>query len=113
MKDLTIQLNALGEAMTTWSPMDVLQCLEVLDARGWIDWTPEPQGVVLRWKRPRQATSTVSVDRSRLNVLLQKWKTCNAMSNTRIRHAVQPCSRRLLAKKSRALWHLRHLHIAA
>ena len=58
--------------MTTWGPMDVLQCLEVLDARGWIDWTPEPQGVVLRWKRPRQATSTVSVDRSRLNVLLQK-----------------------------------------
>ena len=74
VKDLTIQLNTLGEAMTTWDPMDVLQCLEVMDARGWIDWTPEPQGVVLRWKRPRQATSTVSVDRSRLNVLLQKME---------------------------------------
>lgn len=74
VKDLTMQLNALGETMTAWDSKDILQCLEVLDARGWIDWTPAPQGAVLRWKRPRQATSTVSVDRSRLNVLRQKMK---------------------------------------
>jgi hypothetical protein len=54
--------------------------LEALDAMGWLDWKPVSERFELTWTMPRQATNTVSVDRSRLELMLRKLRDVQAFA---------------------------------
>ena len=54
--------------------------LEALDAMGWLDWKPVSERFELTWTMPRQATNTVSVDRSRLELMLRKLQDVQAFA---------------------------------
>lgn len=71
--DLAQELNAKNDAKT-WSAEECETGLEVLDARGWMDWRPKGSKMLLRWLMPRQQTSTVTVNLERKELALQKLK---------------------------------------
>ena len=55
--------------------------LEALDAMGWLDWKPASERFELTWTMPRQATHTVTVDRSRLELMLRKLNEVQAFTS--------------------------------
>jgi len=55
-----------------WTPEALVLALESLDAQGTLDWHPASASPTLRWMQPRRATANVTVDRSRLKLLLEK-----------------------------------------
>ena len=71
--NLTTWAKQLSETSSDgWTAEGLQLALETMDARGWLDWTPQVTSVTLRWLRPRQATHTVTVDTSRKAVMLSK-----------------------------------------
>lgn len=70
---LAERLNAY-EHGASWSAEECQSALEVLDARGWLDWRPKGTLMQLRWLKPRQQTQTVTVNVERKNLALQKLK---------------------------------------
>ena len=71
--DLAKELNSQADA-EPWSVEECETALEVLDARGWLDWKPTVALTHLRWLRPRQQTPTVTVNLKRKALSLQKLK---------------------------------------
>jgi ATP-dependent DNA helicase RecQ len=71
--DLAQELNAKNDAKP-WSAEECETGLEVLDARGWMDWRPKGSKMLLRWLMPRQQTSAVTVNLERKELALQKLK---------------------------------------
>lgn len=55
-----------------WHADEMVLALESLDAQGKLDWKPTPASPTLRWLQPRMATANVTVDRTRLKLLLDK-----------------------------------------
>ncbi|MGB0149723.1 MAG: RecQ family ATP-dependent DNA helicase [Flavobacteriales bacterium] len=68
---LAHELNAKNDAKP-WSADECENALEVLDARGWLDWRPTRAVTHLRWLMPRQQTHTITVDLKRKALALQK-----------------------------------------
>ena len=51
--NLTIWANQLSETFPDgWTAEGLQLTLETMDARGWLDWTPQATSVTLRWLRP-------------------------------------------------------------
>ncbi|MEE2918872.1 MAG: RecQ family ATP-dependent DNA helicase [Bacteroidota bacterium] len=68
---LTTELNAHAQG-PHWHPEQCASALEVLDARGWIDWRPRATISRLHWLRPRQQTKTITVNLERKHLAHQK-----------------------------------------
>jgi hypothetical protein len=68
---LAHELNAKNDA-EPWSVDECETALEVLDARGWLDWRPTRAVTHLRWLMPRQQTHTITVDLNRKVLAFQK-----------------------------------------
>ena len=71
--ELAKELNAHAEA-EPWTAEECETALEVLDARGWMDWQPLGALTQLRWLKPRQQTRTITVNLDRKTQALQKLK---------------------------------------
>ena len=71
--ELAKELNAQADA-EPWTAEECKTALEVLDARGWMDWQPMGALTHLRWLKPRQQTHTVTVNLERKAHALQKLK---------------------------------------
>ena len=78
--DLAQELNAKNDA-EPWSAEECETGLEVLDARGWMDWRPKGSKMLLRWLMPRQQTSAVTVNLERKELALQKLKALQSYVN--------------------------------
>ena len=79
--ELTQLANHLNRAHALAPPLTSAQLrmdLEALDAMGWLDWKPASEQFELTWTMPRQATKTVTVDRSRLELMLRKIQEVEA-----------------------------------
>ncbi|MDA0939535.1 MAG: RecQ family ATP-dependent DNA helicase [Bacteroidetes bacterium] len=75
--DLQVSVKGLCDALDkaygdVWTSEDLVLALESLDAQGRLDWHPSPASPTLQWMQPRRATANVTVDRSRLKLLLEK-----------------------------------------
>ena len=81
--DLSQLANQLNRAVALAPPATTAQVrmdLEALDAMGWLDWKPASERFELTWTMPRQATNTVTVDRSRLELMLRKLQEVQAFA---------------------------------
>ena len=74
---LAEKLNA-GLVDASWTPSTCQSALEILDARGWLDWRPFDALPQLRWLRPRQQTNTVTVHLERKDMAIQKLQAMEA-----------------------------------
>ena len=66
-KELSTQADA-----EPWTAEECENALDVLDARGWLDWRPAGAVMQLRWLMPRQQTHAVTVNLERKALALQK-----------------------------------------
>ncbi len=74
LTSLTQSINQRSTRKGGWTAEEVQMQLEALDGMGWLDWQPQGPRHRIKWKRPRQVTSTIAVDRSRLALMLSKLK---------------------------------------
>ena len=75
--DVEVSVSSIAEHLnkshqsSPWTDSKICLALEQLDAKGWIDWMPQKAEFNLVWKRPRQKTSTIDVNRERMHLALQ------------------------------------------
>ena len=80
-KELEVDMGPLAQKLNSeqnegpWTAEECESGLEVLDARGWMDWRPFGTKIQLNWLQPRQQTQTVSVNSERKAIALQKLKS--------------------------------------
>ena len=78
LSELAQTLNRAHTLAKPWTSAQLRMDLETLDAMGWLDWTPSAERFQLTWSMPRQATDTVTVDRSRLSLMVEKLSAVQA-----------------------------------